>query len=215
MDAQSLMQQLETTFTAIHKNQMQGIPLLNPMIRVEAVGFQRWQVGWLGVVITPWLMNLVYIPDDASALEAAPLGDKQVHRFPERSYTMLVNDFAGVGRCWSFSIHSPMGEFPAHDAAVARAEAFLALLLTPQQGEEPQDDALDEARIQRILSTDDIRALYEEEQAKVMEEAGLVSKQGSQACPATQTGAEPMGERMQQPMSRRALLPGLGGGVPA
>ncbi|MEG3639684.1 [NiFe]-hydrogenase assembly chaperone HybE [Magnetococcus sp. PR-3] len=211
MDAQALMQQLEATFTAIEQNQMQGLPLLNPMLHVEAVGFQRWQEGWLGVVITPWLMNLMWLPDDRGALEEATLGDKQDYRFPERSYTMLVNEFEGVGRCWTFSVHSPMSEFPAHDTTVARAEAFLEVLLTERDVEEEEDEALDEARIQRILSTEDIRSLYEEEQAKVMEEAGLVSKEGSEACPASQEDAEPLSERVKQPVSRRDLLTGLRG----
>jgi [NiFe] hydrogenase assembly HybE family chaperone len=41
---------------------MQDLPFLNPALAVEAVGFRPLNKHQLGVLITPWFMNLVLLP---------------------------------------------------------------------------------------------------------------------------------------------------------
>ena len=46
-------------FSRIQAERMADVPLLNPALTVETVGFRLWQDSWLGVLITPWSMNLL------------------------------------------------------------------------------------------------------------------------------------------------------------
>jgi [NiFe] hydrogenase assembly HybE family chaperone len=59
---QTAAEKLEQIFDKIHQEQMQGIPILNNMLKVQALGFQEYQGRIVGILITPWLMNLVMLP---------------------------------------------------------------------------------------------------------------------------------------------------------
>ncbi len=50
---------------------MRGLDVVNPRLAVEAVGFAPWDGHWLGVLLTPWCMNLMLLPRDRGALAAA------------------------------------------------------------------------------------------------------------------------------------------------
>ena len=41
-----------------------GSHFVNPALAVEAVGFAPWEGHWLGVMVTPWFMNLMLAPRD-------------------------------------------------------------------------------------------------------------------------------------------------------
>ncbi len=40
---------------------MRGLPIVNPALAVEAVGFAPWEGHWLGVMVTPWFINLTLL----------------------------------------------------------------------------------------------------------------------------------------------------------
>ena len=48
-------------FARIHREQMADIPILNPRLEVECLGFQEYQGRAIGILITPWLMNLLML----------------------------------------------------------------------------------------------------------------------------------------------------------
>ncbi|MCP4452488.1 MAG: [NiFe]-hydrogenase assembly chaperone HybE, partial [Planctomycetes bacterium] len=76
-DIQRVAASLERAFERIHQEQMRDIPILNPLLRVQTLGFQEYQGRVLGVLITPWLMNLVMLPAEADNWDEMRLGDKQ------------------------------------------------------------------------------------------------------------------------------------------
>ena len=41
---------LQARFEHIHHHQMAGLPMLNPALRVQAIGFRPWAAHWLGVL---------------------------------------------------------------------------------------------------------------------------------------------------------------------
>jgi rubredoxin len=49
--------QLESLFRQIADTRMQGIPILNPALQVQAIGFRQWDgphgLLWVGVLLTP------------------------------------------------------------------------------------------------------------------------------------------------------------------
>ncbi len=64
---------LEAAFRAAALR-MQGLPIVNPALEVEAVGFAPWEGSWLGVMVTPWGMNLTLVPGEPARLAAARTG---------------------------------------------------------------------------------------------------------------------------------------------
>ena len=51
---------------------MQGLGFVNPALRVEAVAFEPWDGHWLGVMVTPWSINLLLLPHDPAGLAPDP-----------------------------------------------------------------------------------------------------------------------------------------------
>jgi [NiFe] hydrogenase assembly HybE family chaperone len=103
---------------------MQGLDFVNPALEVEAVGFAPWEDHWLGVMLTPWFMNLTLLPRELGKWQPLPLGDKRSYRFPAGSYDFIGATDAAVGEYQSCSLFSPVLEFP--DQATARLVAQLA-----------------------------------------------------------------------------------------
>ena len=65
--------ELEAAFARIHRERMADVPILNEALRVEAVGFVARGDEALGVLVTPWFMNLMLVPAAGSEQR---LGDK-------------------------------------------------------------------------------------------------------------------------------------------
>ncbi len=148
-DLNTLTRQIESAFQRIEREQMQGIPLLNPALQVQTVGFQTYEGRTLGVVITPWMMSLMLLPAEGEEWSGLKLGDKQHHRLPANEFRFLVNEFEDIGPCQTHSLYSPMHEFMNQDHAVAAAESFLQTLMVPV--ENPDTDPHDEELLGRIL----------------------------------------------------------------
>ena len=64
------------TFERIHRERMTGMPMLNPALAVAAVGFERRDADWRGVLVMPWGIGLLLLP----ATEAWPVPDLPVLR---------------------------------------------------------------------------------------------------------------------------------------
>ena len=103
---------------------MQGLGFLNPALQVEAVAFEPWQGHWLGVMITPWFMNLVLLPRQRSQWQPLPLRGKRKLHFPAGVFEFIGADDPVVGEHQTCSLFSPMHDF--QDQAAARLVARLA-----------------------------------------------------------------------------------------
>jgi [NiFe] hydrogenase assembly HybE family chaperone len=125
---------LEATFVRIHDTRMAGLPFLNPALRVEAVGFRRWEGLWLGVLITPWFMNLMLLP--CAAVEHAwphvRYGESLAYRLPAGVFEFIRAQEPPLGDYQSCSLFSPMAVFA--DQAGARATAVAALAALFDEG---------------------------------------------------------------------------------
>ncbi len=194
---QAVAEFLEQTFECIHREAMQGIPILNPAIGVQALGFREYQGRVLGVLITPWLMNLVMLPGEGEDWSGMELGHKQPHRFPSKTFKFMVNEIDGIGPCQTHSLYSPMYVFASHEQAVNVAQAFLDTLMV--EAELTEQDLVDEELLGRIMRG---------------EEASEVELEGSAAMETMETGAAPvrgrsvMEVRVENKLSRRDLLRG-------
>lgn len=122
---------LEAAFRAIHAQRMQGLPFVNARLQVEAVGFRRWEGRWLGVLVTPWFMNLVLLPDDPTRWRALPVRAETSYAFPSGVFDFIGGCDPAIGEFQSCSLFSPVFEFDCQELARATAEAALVALFDP------------------------------------------------------------------------------------
>lgn len=110
---------------------MQGIPILNAALDVEAVGIRQWRDGWLCILITPWFMNIMLLPGDAECGEWSGLrqGDTRKHQLPGGIFAFIAGEEEGLGK---FQLFSPAFEFADHATAVATTEAALAEIMVEE-----------------------------------------------------------------------------------
>lgn len=152
---------LEAVFTQVERTCMAGLPILNTALRVEAIGFTRFEDGWLGVMITPWFMSLLFLPgDEKTALETNQLGDKITHRLPSGSYTFMLSQEDAIGTYLACPLFSPMGQFADQASAREIARTLLEAILdetdlgdSAEAGAEPPSASADGARDRRTQTT--------------------------------------------------------------
>jgi [NiFe] hydrogenase assembly HybE family chaperone len=123
---------LEAAFRTVQATRMAGVPVLNPRLAVQAVGFEPAAdepAVALGVLVTPWFMNLVRLPLAAAAevAMAAP-GHKVQRDVAAHSFEFIGAHEEASGGYEASSLYSPMFEFADQAVAVATARAVLALL---------------------------------------------------------------------------------------
>jgi [NiFe] hydrogenase assembly HybE family chaperone len=119
---------LEAAYTATALR-MRDLGFFNPALRVEAIGFAPWQAHWLGVMVTPWFINLMLLPREGPP--AVRPGAKRGHRFPAGDYEFIGGHDAVIGAYEICSLFSPVLEFADHETAREVARLALGALLDP------------------------------------------------------------------------------------
>ena len=116
---------------------MEGLNFVNPAIEVEAVGFAPWESHWLGVMVTPWFINLMMLPRDAAGWTSLPQGKTLRYRFPAGDYDFISSRNETVGEYQMCSLISPLLEIADHATARQVAELARAALLDPANSPVP------------------------------------------------------------------------------
>lgn len=122
---------LESFYRFVQTERMQGIPLLNAALCVEAVGFE-WGADAEdpvaeGVLVTPWFMSLVRLPAQAQP-HGNRVGRSVVREFGSERFDFIGAHDDAIGYHETCALFSPMGEFTTQ--ALARETAQEALALT-------------------------------------------------------------------------------------
>lgn len=134
--SQSRVQTLEQVFVHIANTRMRDVPVQNPALRVQATGFVPHACAGgellLGVLVTPWFMNLVCLPMDLanSGTTTLPVGQKEKRRIGSESFEFIGAHEEGLGAFACCSLFSPMFGFADHAEAMATATEVLKLLRT-------------------------------------------------------------------------------------
>jgi [NiFe] hydrogenase assembly HybE family chaperone len=135
---------LEAVYARIAATSMSDMPLYNDALNVEAIGFREDGGDILGIVITPWFMNLTLVPGPDSSLRMRPLGEKDSRRYPAGRFDFVHGELDGFGRVLTCSLYSPMFEFDDPAVARAAAEAALEALSDPENADDVTVPAQDE-----------------------------------------------------------------------
>jgi [NiFe] hydrogenase assembly HybE family chaperone len=141
------VQKMVAAFNEIARTRMADVPILNPALRVEAVGFQLWEGRWLGVLVTPWMINLVILPGHDALLTPLALDQKQVWNFPSGAYEFMGLNEPAIGTCHICSLISPVTEFATHEEAVAVAQEILVNLFIENAHNDELAAKIDDARL--------------------------------------------------------------------
>lgn len=148
---------LEADFREIYNARMRDVPLVNPALQVEAIGFRLHEGRPIGVLISPWFMNIVQLPAQGEDWSDLHPGVKEVLTFPSGEYEFIHNTRETTGGFKACSLFSPMEDFPTQAQAVDVAKAIMLALF----------DEADRAETDR---SGDIRAARRAELASVEEE---------------------------------------------
>ncbi|MEZ6021066.1 MAG: [NiFe]-hydrogenase assembly chaperone HybE [Planctomycetota bacterium] len=151
-DAQQAREQFEELYRRIEIERMQGVPILNHALSVEAVGFESVGDARIGVLITPWFMNLVVLPQDEERyLGGNPVVGASRHlHLPAGVIEFLIAGEEGRGLWLMCSLFSPMHEFADQEAARQTALAALEHVLTaPEPEVELEPQAAEPAQLTR------------------------------------------------------------------
>lgn len=152
-DQPTAVQALVAAYTEVAETAMKDVFICNPNLSVEAVGFRAYQDGLLGILITPWFINLMIIGDEPEdETERLSSGQKRKHGFPSGQYEFITSDVDGFGRHQSLSLFSPAMEFESQVAARLTAlECLKAVFL-----EDAKDDSLDPGENLPLLGIKDL-----------------------------------------------------------
>jgi [NiFe] hydrogenase assembly HybE family chaperone len=139
--AKAIGETLAALYVSVRAGPMRDMPICNDALDVEAVGFRAFGARAVGVIVTPWFMNLIVIPeapvDSGSAVGVAlPAGD--VECVPAR-----LDGFGAILAC---SLFSPMFVFSDMPMAREAAREAMKALFDPE--------LLDEKRAQKPSALD-------------------------------------------------------------
>ena len=119
---------LVADFTEVWHAKMRDVPMVNKVLHVQAVGFRLVDGRPLGVLISPWFMNLVQLPAEGEDWSDLIAGTKESKSFPSGDYEFICNTREMVGGYKACSLFSPMGDFRTQQQAVDVAEAVMLAL---------------------------------------------------------------------------------------
>lgn len=133
---------VEAAFRRIETERMAGLPLINPVLAVRAVGFRRHGEDWLGVLVTPWAMSLMLLPATGQGWQMPPENRRRFVHFPSGDYPFLGGEEAEIGQYQICALIAAMGQFVDQETALLTAQAALiALFQEPGKPEPAPADA--------------------------------------------------------------------------
>ncbi len=112
---------------------MGELPISNPALAVEALGFRPWNGIWVGALLTPWALNLILLPAGNEGFRRLGPDESQVWSFPSGDYGFWGGPPGALGPYQTCPLISPVHEFADQaDLREAAGAALEALMAEPQ-----------------------------------------------------------------------------------
>lgn len=120
----------EEGFRQIAQSRMRGLPICNPKIHVRAFGFTRYQQHWIGAVVTPWSLMVVFACGNAQTWFDVPVTKITALQLPAGSFSFMGIDDPLLGKYLACSLMSPLTDLPDQRTAEAIASQALSLMMS-------------------------------------------------------------------------------------
>ena len=140
----TVVDKLLSDYRLIADERMRGLPLYNDNLSVEAVGFRDWGGRQLGVLITPWFMNLILLPADGDDWSGHPPDAKTEWDLPSGRYEFDTCEGTQAGLHQSAALFSAVGDFPDQQTARDVAREVMVRLFQRNGGKPDQDPTAQE-----------------------------------------------------------------------
>lgn len=114
-------------YRQVHEKTFRELPIANARLDVEAVGFRPLGEHLLGVLITPWFMNLILLPG-TECWDDRPQGGACKLELPGGSVDCRVSHEHALGTILSAALFSTVADFPDQEIAREVARETLRLL---------------------------------------------------------------------------------------
>ena len=160
MPSSSNVNRLRDHYQYVYTHKMNDIPIVNKKLEVEVIGFVDWghdkskSAAEVGVLITPWFMNIVLLPKESMKQEVR-VGKTANILFPDGEYSFLTQQDSEFGVYLTCSLFSPMFEFKTQEQARGTAEAVMQQLMQTKkfkQAEENKEIEKQRIKEEEILS---------------------------------------------------------------
>lgn len=138
---------LEAHYQNVWQTRMHDLPFVNVALAVEAVGFARYEGDWLGVVITPWFLNLLLVSGGGLLWGDIPAGERRYLNLPCGTLQFIADDDPDIGPYQYCPLIAPVSNLA--DMATARqvaADALLTVFGPPASAPAPEAPRLAEDR---------------------------------------------------------------------
>ncbi|MEQ9257663.1 MAG: [NiFe]-hydrogenase assembly chaperone HybE [Roseovarius sp.] len=162
---------LVTDFREVWHAKMRDVPIVNKALQVQAVGFRMHEGRPLGVLISPWFMNLVQLPAEGEDWDGLTPGQKEVQQFPSGAYEFIHNTREMTGGYKACSLFSPMGTFTTQAQAVDVARAVMVALFQEEHRADTDRAADIRAAREAEIAAQDADVAEEEEVASGLPQA--------------------------------------------
>lgn len=178
---------LVTDFNEVWHAKMRDVPIVNKLLHVQAVGFDLYQGRPLGVLLSPWFMNLILLPAEGEDWSDLQPGAKEYITFASGQYEFIHNKRDMTGGYKACSLFSPMNDFRSQAQAVEVARAVLVALFQEEHRAETDRSAeIRAAREAELEAVTEAEAEEDAEAAPIIEAptrrqvltAGLSGEQG-------------------------------------
>jgi [NiFe] hydrogenase assembly HybE family chaperone len=124
-DIQKIAKTVEESYQKIYDENMRDVPIINSCIKIESRGFSLFEKRIIGVIITPWMANLIILPIKNENWQKYEIGKKKTFTFADKSYIFIANEIENIGVCFALSLHSPMFVFKSHEQVIESVDSYL------------------------------------------------------------------------------------------
>jgi [NiFe] hydrogenase assembly HybE family chaperone len=122
---------LKAHYQYVWETRMHDLPFVNANLQVDAIGFMRHEGDWIGVVITPWFLNLLLISGGGKLWGDIPAGERRYLALPCGALQFIADDDPDIGPYQYCPLIAPVSNLPDMSAARQAAVDAMKSVFTP------------------------------------------------------------------------------------
>lgn len=122
---------LQQHYENVWQTRMRDMPFVNAALVVETIGFARHQGDWLGVIVTPWFLNLFLLCGGGQLWQDLAAGQRRLVQLPCGALQFIADDDPELGLYQYCPLIAAVGTLPDQATARQAGQDALEAVLTP------------------------------------------------------------------------------------